>query len=325
MGDQPDIPKAPDPSKTYQAGIDVLLKNLPSLLAAEEGSRLQYDPQRIAEQQGLQAQFGPIQTQQQLDQLQQIDPTGQALREQLGGQVSSDLASGYQLPPDFASELENQIRGAQVVRGNTLGAAPASAEALFKGKAAIDLYQQHLDNAGQFLGLQTPEQQITLLSGVQPDRSFSYVDPNAGLQGQQFALGNYQNLLAQNQLATNTGNSWTRALAGAGTGAAQGYAAGGGWGALIGAGAGALGGYYSDARLKENIEEIAKTKEGIPIVRFNYKGQLKACIGVLAQDVIRFIPDAVGFKMFHMELFATVDYAKVKTPFLELEYAGINF
>lgn len=349
-----DPPKAPNQAKSYQAGIDVYLKNLPQLLAAEAAARGQYDPERIAQQQALQGQFGPTQYQQQLDALHQLDPTGSNVREGLGqnvfydlfnppqqglydrlsgiinneltnqpgekvynklqsdvmgqlwrpeGQdvyntlhkrVLSDLKSGYKLPEGLANELEQSIRGAQSARGNVLGGGPASAESVYKGQNAINLYQQHLqnaedfnaatspgarsraeaasfyglatpgqraqqdasgfynlntpqqktyDNAGQFLGLPTPEQQIALIQPVSPDRSAAYTNPNAGYQGQQFALNNYQNMLAQQQLAGG-GNSWTRALVGAGVGAAQGYASTGSyWGALAGGAAGGYGGY----------------------------------------------------------------------------------
>lgn len=238
-----DTPKAPNQAKSYQAGIDVYLKNLPALLAAENSARATNDPQRIADQQKLQDQFGPNQYQQQLDALHQLDPASAVIRDQLAGSVSSDLASGYALPEGLKTQIENQIRGRQVLTGgggSVGGNAPISAEAAYGATAAQNLYQTHLDNAGSFLGLPTPEQQILAVQPVSADRTSSYVDPNAGFQGQQFALNNYQNLLAQTQ-ASGGSSAWTRALSGAATGAAAGSAAGG-WGALIGAGAGAIGG-----------------------------------------------------------------------------------
>lgn len=65
---------------------------------------------------------------------------------------------------------------------------------------------------------------------------------------------------------------------------------------------------FSDRRLKEDIKETgAKTKEGIPIKTFKYKGKKGKHVGVIAQDAQRKRPDAVrdvgGVK--------AVDYAKL--------------
>lgn len=50
----------------------------------------------------------------------------------------------------------------------------------------------------------------------------------------------------------------------------------------------------SDIRLKENIEYTGeKTKDGIPVILFNYKGRPQRFRGVIAQDVEKVIPDAV--------------------------------
>lgn len=50
----------------------------------------------------------------------------------------------------------------------------------------------------------------------------------------------------------------------------------------------------SDIRLKENIFYTdEKTKDGIPIVEFNFKNNNQRCRGVIAQDVEMIRPDAV--------------------------------
>src|SRR5437588_3528166 len=196
-------PKAPNPARTYEQGIRVYLNSLPQLLQQEEAARTGYDPQRIAEQQALQTTFGPTQYQQQLAARQQIDPTGVALREQLGQSVSADLARGESLSPEMRNQLQQEIRGAQVARGNAFGNAPIAEEALFQGQAARNLYEQRLANAGSFLAGRSPIQDIQGIQPVTPDRSSQYVNPNAGYLGQQFGLQNYQNQLADNQLANN--------------------------------------------------------------------------------------------------------------------------
>lgn len=53
-------------------------------------------------------------------------------------------------------------------------------------------------------------------------------------------------------------------------------------------------GMFSDERVKDNIAPIGETFDGQPIYRFNYKGQPQTQIGLIAQDVERSNPDAVG-------------------------------
>lgn len=63
----------------------------------------------------------------------------------------------------------------------------------------------------------------------------------------------------------------------------------------------------SDRRLKENLVRVSETTKGIPTYIFNYIGDKARQLGVMAQDVIKVIPEAVGFK----DGFMTVDYGKV--------------
>jgi hypothetical protein len=294
-------PAAPDFGKTYQTGIDVMLKNLPALLAAEEAARASTDPARIEAQQKLQDLYGPTQVQQQLDALKQFDPESAAIRADLGKRIQGDLASGYDLPPEYARQIEQSVRGAQAARGNILGTGSIMAESALKGKAALDLYQQHLTNAGNFLAGPTPEQQALAIQGVQPDRSMSYVNPGAGIQGANFGLANYSNLLAQQQLVGGQRNPWQQALTGGATGAATG-AAFGPYGALIGGAVGAGVGYFgSDRRLKDRIIDTGRTYNGMRLFEFNYKWSPIRLIGVMADEVEQMRPESVrmvgGFKV----------------------------
>ncbi len=60
-----------------------------------------------------------------------------------------------------------------------------------------------------------------------------------------------------------------------------------------------------DVRAKENISEVGKLKNGLPIYKFNYKGDNKTHLNVMAQDVEEVNPSAVteinGFKYINME------------------------
>jgi len=66
------------------------------------------------------------------------------------------------------------------------------------------------------------------------------------------------------------------------------------------------GGFFSDKRLKEDVREVGKTNDGQPIYAFKYKGEPRTQLGLMAQDVEKVKPEAVG----EMGGFKTVDYAK---------------
>ena len=63
----------------------------------------------------------------------------------------------------------------------------------------------------------------------------------------------------------------------------------------------------SDARLKENIEEVGISPQGYKIYEFNYKGGNVRFRGAMAQDVLRKNPMAVGIDQNYL----TVDYNKI--------------
>ena len=62
--------------------------------------------------------------------------------------------------------------------------------------------------------------------------------------------------------------------------------------------------FFSDERLKHDIEPIGKTFDGQDIVRFKYKGEPGTRIGLVAQDVEKRHPEAVGLA----GGYKTVDY-----------------
>ena len=62
--------------------------------------------------------------------------------------------------------------------------------------------------------------------------------------------------------------------------------------------------FFSDERLKEDVEPIGKTFDGQKIVRFKYKGEPGTRIGLVAQDVEKKHPEAVGLA----GGYKTVDY-----------------
>lgn len=66
------------------------------------------------------------------------------------------------------------------------------------------------------------------------------------------------------------------------------------------------GGFFSDERLKENIKAVGKTFDGQTIHSYNYKGDPRTQIGLIAQEVQKHHPEAVGVA----GGYKTVDYDK---------------
>jgi hypothetical protein len=88
----------------------------------------------------------------------------------------------------------------------------------------------------------------------------------------------------------------------------------GGGGSLLGSSGGALGGgsgllgagLFSDRRLKQDIVQVGSLFDGTPVYRYRYIGQQPMQIGVMAQDIEKFAPGAVGECLGYK----TVDYEK---------------
>lgn len=66
------------------------------------------------------------------------------------------------------------------------------------------------------------------------------------------------------------------------------------WNQAVGLGLTAASMFLSDERSKENIERVGSLNDGQPIYRFNYKGDPRTQIGLIAQDVARTHPEAVS-------------------------------
>jgi len=64
--------------------------------------------------------------------------------------------------------------------------------------------------------------------------------------------------------------------------------------------------FFSDRRLKHDVKPIGKTNDGLPIYAFKYNGSDQTQIGLMAQDVEKRKPEAVGLAAG----FKTVDYEK---------------
>ena len=76
----------------------------------------------------------------------------------------------------------------------------------------------------------------------------------------------------------------------------------------------------SDRRLKHDVKKIGKTKDGLPIYSFKYNGDDRTQIGLMAQDVEKKHPEAVG----ESGGYKTVDYEKALHPAKKAYGGGLD-
>lgn len=175
--------------------------------------------------------------------------------------------------------LQNKRAEAAAVGQQAFGqeqqfASPAMAM-LGGSPASVLLGQDYLNRGQQALGSATPQ----------------LIDTGAGISlGQQQAsnLANWQSNVASAKNAQNAQNSQTAA-------------------SVLGAVA-SMAAAFSDKRVKENVKKVGKTNDGLPIYTYNLLGNPKTEMGVMAQEVKKKKPKALGPKVGGI---MTVDYSKL--------------
>ena len=78
--------------------------------------------------------------------------------------------------------------------------------------------------------------------------------------------------------------------------------------------------FFSDRRLKHDAKKIGETKDGLPIYSFKYNGDDRTQIGLMAQDVEKKHPEAVG----ESGGYKTVDYEKALHPARKAYGGGLD-
>ena len=207
-------------------------------------------------------------------QQQQVGLTGaQQLGSLAGQQLQGQLGAGQQLGALTGQQYTNALAGAQQLAG--IGG---------------QQLQGQLSSAQQLAGIGTGAQQ----AGLQGAQAVI----GAGTLGQQTKqaqdTAQYQQFLQQRgydfqtaQFLANIAEG-TGALSGSTTTSTQPTS------------------FFSDERLKHDIKKIGKTNDGQPIYSFKYNGDDRTQIGLLAQEVEKKHPEAVGLS----GGYKTVDYAK---------------
>ena len=186
------------------------------------------------------------------------------------------LAMGSTLAGLNAQNYNQALAAAQQQQGVNLGATQADLARLMQGGQ----FYAGLGTAAQQAGLQGAEAQI-----------------NAGTLGQQTEQAGLSALYNQFQQKNAYPFQVAQFLAN------------------IGMGTGALSGstttttqpssFFSDRRLKEDVQRIGEGDNGLPIYKYRYKGEPDTHIGFMADEVEKVRPEAVGL---HPTGYKTVDY-----------------
>tara|TARA_R110002096_G_scaffold432039_1_gene648126 strand:+ start:1237 stop:2247 length:1011 start_codon:yes stop_codon:yes gene_type:complete len=143
----------------------------------------------------IQSEFGQQFLDTSREQLKASDPIGFALREKLGGDVTSELAAGRGLSGDQLRSVQQSTRASQTARGNINGLAPAVQEALSTSQFSDQRFQQRQQNAAAFLSGTTPLSQFGQLrqagAGAAPFQALAGnavgLDRNAGAAAAAFS------------------------------------------------------------------------------------------------------------------------------------------
>jgi len=203
------------------------------------------------------------------------------------------LAQAQAIAPLYQQNYNQALAAAQQQQGVGLGAEQAN--------------RQNLQNAATLFGSIGTNAQQAGLAGAQAQLA-------AGQTQQQTQQAGLQALYNQFQQQQGFPYQQAQFLANIaeGTGALSGNATSGTSTTTGG------GGFFSDERLKENIQRVGETDDGQPIYRYNYKGDKNTQIGLLAQDVEKKHPEAVGLA----GGYKTVNYKKATEDAVHKEDGG---
>ena len=248
-------------------------------------------------------------------------PTYQALRQQQGQERAQQQAQAIKAGA-FGGDRAGLER-ANLARQQELGTAQAIAPIFQQG------YQQALQTAQQQQGVGLAAEQANRAAfqqGAQQIAGLGTGAQQAALQGAQAQLAagtaeqqtnqadltaRYQQFLQERGYPFQTAQflaniaMGTGALSGSTTTSTQ------------------PAGFFSDERLKEDIHRVGETDDGLPIYSYRYKGDNKTQIGLIAQDVEKKKPEAVGLApAADGHLYKTVDYKKATEHRPHREYGG---
>jgi len=245
-----------------------------------------------------QAQFFNTANQQAYSNQLGADNQNNALRQNTFDNFNSAAAQNNQNAQQSYGNYVNQIGlNNQTAQTNNQNNA---AQAGFNNQATQQQFNQGLQAANYQNELRERELQQTLternqplneigalLSGSQVSRPEQFQGPQSNIATTDYAGLVQQNFQNQNQLYNQQLQQWNGAL-----------------GQVFGAGSAIA---LSDRRLKKDIKPIGKLKNGLTIYLFKYIGQTIERVGLMAQEVAKFRPEAI---VPMKNGFMAVDYSK---------------
>jgi len=221
----------------------------------------------------------------------------ESLRTRLINQGIGQGSQAYQREMDTFNQTRNDARQQAILAGQQYGST-AQQQALQRRNQSIQEYDaQRNAPLNEYIGLTSGTQVTNPQFSSQNYQGSAPVD-YAGLVNQ-----NYQNQMAQYNAKQAASNNTMSSLFGLG-------------GSFLGAAgqAGGVAALFSDMHLKENIVPIGE-ENGFPIYEFNYISiPEKRFIGVMAQDVEKIMPEAIG----ESEGFKTVNYDMIGVKMREV-------
>lgn len=323
---------AEDLTSDIGKGLQAYEKTMPGILSFEQRYRPEYAKLNIGEvgqygagyadigsQLGMegvsqvqQARMGELFGQGQLASgargvMQSLSPEQAALVEQGTQRAETAYAGGQYLTPEESRQATQAAREASSARG-MLGSQGSIASEILQRESykqakraeadtaranAYNLAQGFYQTPGMSLISQTP-------TGLTLGQSY--------LSQAQSSLGSSTPQLFKADTFLNIGAAERGNVLSAKTATASNKAA------VTGSTIGAVGNIASsalkasDKNVKTNIKKVGKTKAGLPIYTFKYKGDNTTQMGVMAQDVEKKNPKAVGL----INGIKGVDYSKIK-------------
>lgn len=190
-----------------------------------------------------------------------------------GGESSGDGSSSK--PTDAEIAANAQIAAAQIAAQAAASQAGAQLQAAQIGAGV----QMNSDGLAAQVAMRNLEIQRDLgLADTEAGRqvNLASIDAQKGL-----GIAQIQGQVQTQQIIANASTSQAKAASKSSS-----------LGSILGF-AGAALSFFSDDRLKENIQFVGRSENGYGIYEFNYKGSTRRHRGVIAQDVAKYRPDAV--------------------------------
>ena len=228
----------------------------------------------------------------------QFERDEEALRTRLINQGIGQGSQAYQREMESFNQMKNDARTQAILAGQQYGGT-AQQQALQRRMQEIEEYdRQRNAPLNEYIGLTSGTQIVNPQFSSGGNQGIGSFDMAGAMRDQ------YSNQMA----AYNNQNAAMSGLFGLGGKALAGAAGVGAAGSgFLGTAASAIPLLFSDRRLKENIEFVGE-ENGFPTYKFNYINvPEKVFIGVMAQDVEKIMPEAVG----ETEGYKTVNYGMI--------------